>query len=68
MSKQAKSTKSKIPAFIKIDPDLYKKACKICHKESIRLESRVTFSSKAEDLIREWVEKTLSKTQKPPGL
>jgi hypothetical protein len=57
MAKAGKPAKKKIPASIKIDPDLYERAVEKCLRESLSTKTRVTFSSKVEDLVRDWVSK-----------
>lgn len=55
MTKPIKATPGRRTASLKIDPDLYNKAVEKCHRESIRLKERITFSSKVEELVSYWV-------------
>jgi hypothetical protein len=57
MAKTTKSMKSKQGASFKIDPDLFDLAKKKCFDESKATGHLVTFSSKMEELVRNWVTK-----------
>jgi hypothetical protein len=57
MAKADKPVNKKIPASLKIDPDIYQKAVERCLRESLSTKSRVTFSSKVEELIKKWLDK-----------
>lgn len=63
MENRKKPSRVRVNTSFAIMPDLLEEAKQLCREESAAKGENISFSSKMEELVREWVEKETKKSK-----